>query len=63
MKISTFGLSFSYWWLFSAVPFAAQYEEWHQLVPQLISGDIKKLTKVVDAHHRRENMLASLRSR
>ena len=63
MKISMFGQGLRYWLLFSAVPFAAQYKEWHQLVPQMISGDIKKLTKVVDAHHRRENMLASLRSR
>lgn len=40
-----------------------KYKEWQELVPTLISGDIKKLTEVVDRHHRRENMLASLRSR
>lgn len=40
-----------------------KYKEWQQLVPALISGDTKKLTEVVDAHHRREKMLASLRSR
>ncbi|XP_015780871.1 PREDICTED: tankyrase-2-like [Acropora digitifera] len=40
-----------------------KYRDWQELVPTLISGDIKKLTEVVDRHHRRENMLASLRSR
>ena len=63
MKISTFGLCLSCWWFFCTDYFAGKYKEWHQLVPQLISGDVKKLTEVVDAHHRRENMLASLRSR
>lgn len=42
---------------------SAKYKEWQELVPQLIAGDIKKLTGVVDAHHRREKMLSSLRSR
>ena len=45
------------------VQISAKHKEWQELVPQLISGDIKKLTAVVDAHHRREKMLASLRSR
>ncbi|KAJ7381796.1 hypothetical protein OS493_038977 [Desmophyllum pertusum] len=41
----------------------AKYKEWHGLVPQLISGDMKKLAALIDAHHRREKMMASLRSR
>ncbi|RMX55734.1 hypothetical protein pdam_00015503 [Pocillopora damicornis] len=41
----------------------AKYKEWQELVPKLISGDIKKLTAVIDAHHRREKTMASLRSR
>ncbi|KAL9965899.1 hypothetical protein ACROYT_G029757 [Oculina patagonica] len=41
----------------------AKYKEWQELVPQLISGDIEKLTAVIDAHHRKEKTMASLRSR
>ena len=43
--------------------FPAKHKEWQELVPKLISGDIKKLTAVIDAHHRREKTMASLRSR
>ena len=45
------------------VLFLAKYKEWQELVPKLISGDIKKLIAVIDAHHRREKTMASLRSR
>ena len=45
------------------VSISAKYKEWQELVPRLIAGDIKKLAEVVDAHHRREKMLSSLRSR
>jgi len=43
--------------------FLEKYKEWQELVPQLISGNIEKLTAVVDAHHRKEKMMASVRSR
>lgn len=47
----------SYYWVLE------KYKEWQELVPQLISGNIEKLSAVVDAHHRKEKMMASLRSR
>lgn len=34
-----------------------------QLVAQVINGDVEKLTEVIEAHCRRENVLRSLRSR
>ena len=41
----------------------AKYDEWQELVPKLVSGDIEKLSRVVNAHHTKENPLASLSSR
>lgn len=38
-------------------------KEWSVLVPRLISGDVECLAEVIAAYHRKENVMASLKSR
>ncbi|XP_048588484.1 uncharacterized protein LOC116619849 isoform X3 [Nematostella vectensis] len=41
----------------------AKSQQWAELVPRLISGDLNALADVIAAHHRRETVMASLKSR
>lgn len=38
-------------------------KEWSLLVPKMISGDVECLAEVIAAHHRKETIMASLKSR
>ena len=43
--------------------FTGKYEEWQERVPRLITGDVNVLTQIVEDHHTKENVMASLKSR
>ena len=43
--------------------FPGKYEEWQERVPRLITGDVNVLTQIVEDHHTKENVMASLKSR